>query len=125
LQEEDQEWQGPSPLSPTWEDLSAKWKRWISIKKSHRPGHHITVRVTTLPSGSPTFHRPGHHTIRPGHQNLQEETHTLSASSFNDEEIPVWNFDPKLNSNLALIEEAERQEEVSKKSKKIKKNFKN
>ena len=98
----------------------------------HRPGHQLTERVTTIsPSGSP-LHRPGHHPIRPGHQNdrpghqnLQEETHTLSASSFNDEEIPVWNFDPKVNSNLALIEEAERQEEVSKKSKKIKKNFKN
>jgi hypothetical protein len=35
-----------------------------------------------------------------------------------EEEIPAFNFDPKLNSNLGLIEEAERKEKAEKKSKK-------
>jgi hypothetical protein len=55
---------------------------------------------------------------------MKSNTLSLSQSSFEDEEIPVINFDVKLNSNLGLIEAAERSEKPDKKSKKIHKKSK-
>ena len=56
------------------------------------------------------------------HQNNQEETYTLSLSSFNDEDIPTWNFNPKNNENYKLMLSIEAKVEKDEKSKKIKKN---
>ena len=65
-----------------------------------------------------------HQSDRNCHQILKDETHTLSASSFNDEETSMINFDPRLYSNIPYVKPGGQPEKVDKKSKKIHKKTK-
>ena len=44
-----------------------------------------------------------HQSDRNCHQTQQDETHTLSASSYNDEESSMINLDPSLYSNIPIV----------------------
>ena len=95
----------------------------------NQSGYQVISKNSNIdPSGVPP-NQSGYHTTilgttnhRPGYQIKQRDTLTLSQSSFEDEEIPVFNFDPKLNSNMSLIEATASQRNNVKKSKIIQKN---
>ena len=91
---------------------------------SYRPGYQVISKNDEIhPSGVPSY-RPGYHATelgttkhRPGYQNKRSNTQSLSQSSFKDEEIPVFNFDPKLNSNMQYFKDDSKLIKKEKKSK--------